>query len=72
MGKNEGLRRIAKFVNYIGIVIAGLILLIPIYIVFVNDGEFDGLEISLVIFALIVYFIGKGIAWIIDGFADEG
>jgi len=71
MSKNEGLTRFAKFVHYIGICIAALILLIPFYTVFVNKREFDGLEIGLIIFAIIVYFIAKGIAWIIEGFAEK-
>ena len=69
MSKNVGLSRFAKFVHYIGIAIAALILLIPIYTVFVNNKGFDGFEIGLIIFAVIVYFIGKGIAWIIEGFS---
>lgn len=71
MSKNEGLNRLAKFVHYTCIVISTSILMFPIRGLFVNDYEFDVTDIVIVSLAVITYFIGKGISWIIEGFAKD-
>ena len=71
MNKNEGLTRLAKFVHYTCIVISALILMFPIRGLFVNDYEFDVTDTVIISLAVIIYLIGKGISWIIEGFAKN-
>lgn len=69
MSKSEGLKRLSNFVNYSSIGFALLILLIAAYPILFNGREVDEIQIVLVITASIIYSLGKGISWIIEGFS---
>ncbi|MDG1453882.1 MAG: hypothetical protein P8Q17_05535 [Methylophilaceae bacterium] len=72
MNKNQGLKRLARFIHYAGMALALPFVIIG-FSVFFDRPSLQGLGIGIgfLITASIVYFIGKGIAWIIDGFADD-
>ena len=62
MNVKEGLLRIARFVRIAGVVIA----LIPLYLFFHSNDTMIGFLIASIIFALFY-----GLAWIIEGFAQD-
>ena len=72
MNKNQGLKRLARFIHYAGIALALPFVIIGFSIFFDTPSlQRLGLGVGVLITATIVYFIGKGIAWIIDGFAND-
>lgn len=72
MNKNQGLKRLARFIHYAGMVLALPIVIISFSVFFARPSlQSLGIGVGFLITATIVYFIGKGIAWIIDGFADD-
>ena len=62
MNKNEGLKRLAKFVHYVGIGLA-----LPVAYV----GLIGEVSIGYLIASAVIYLIVKGISWIIEGFAKD-
>jgi hypothetical protein len=72
MSKHEGLIRLSKVVYYLAVAISASILLSVLYIFATRESGADDATMTmfLLAFALVVYLIGKGIAWIIEGFAD--
>lgn len=72
MSKYEGLIRLSKVVYYIAVAISVAILLFLLYANATREsgGDVTSLNWILLGLALFVYLIGKGIAWIIEGFAD--
>lgn len=72
MSKHEGLIRLSKFVYYIAVTISTVVLLCVLYMNVTRESGSDVTSLNWILlgFALFVYLVGKGIAWIIEGFAD--
>lgn len=66
MNKSEGLKRLAKFVHYFGLAVALPLLVFAFWAL----SDFTNKIVALVV-ALILYFIFRGISWIIEGFAKD-
>jgi len=69
MKKNTGLERLAKLINYTGIVIAVGILYFPIQGFIFEHAQYNWRAIALISAA--VYFIFKGISWVVEGFSEN-
>jgi hypothetical protein len=72
MSKHEGLIRLSKVVSYIAASISIAVLLFLLYLNVTSErgGDITSLNLIFLGFALFVYLIGRGIAWIIEGFAS--
>lgn len=72
MGRKQGFNRLAQVIRGIGVLAAGLVLLV-LWPLLTSDGAGENLGWALVVvvIAAICYFAGKAVAWVIEGFANE-
>jgi 4-hydroxybenzoate polyprenyltransferase len=71
MNPSEGLKRIAQLARWIGTGLAAIIFSCGAAIaIFGNPKEWFFFTLATLIAAAIVYGVGRGLGWVIDGFAE--